>query len=93
VEVKTGNIKGRGQEENLIIVLRKISRIRYNKNFLFLLFFLFFVELGFAYVDNVGYVDILSNGVDEDVYALYWMISTICEGITGYYVSKICAGR
>jgi hypothetical protein len=77
---------------NLMKVLRKVSLVVYNKNLLFLAIFLFFSELGFAYFDNVGYVEMLSNGVSEDTYALYWLCSTICEGITGFLISSMCAG-
>lgn len=74
-------------------VLKKISLVIYNKNILFLAVYMFFSEIGFSYFDNVGYVEMLSNGASEETYALFWLISTICEGITGFTVARFCAGR
>lgn len=51
-------------ESNLNIVLKKLKQFAYNKNLRTLIIFLFFSELGFAYQDNVGYVEMLEHGLD-----------------------------
>lgn len=76
---------------NLRRVGSKIRNLIRNKNLVHLASFLYFCEIGFAYFDNIGYVNMLKNGITEDDYATFWLISTLCEGIAGALIAKYCA--
>jgi hypothetical protein len=71
----------------------KVKMITHNDQLKLVSFIIFFSEVGFTYFDNVGYVRILAAGIGSDVFAFYWLLSTIFEGFAGYYVAKYCPTR
>lgn len=73
-------------------VVEKIKNVLYNRNIQFLACYLLFSEVGLTYFDNVGYVEMLNHGISATTLALFWLIATIFEGITGYTVTKYCYG-
>ena len=71
----------------------KIGNLVRNRNLIHLALYLFFCDVGFAYFDNVGYVNMLKSGITENDYATFWLVSTICEGFAGALVAKNCANK
>jgi hypothetical protein len=77
---------------SLTRVMHKLKNVIYHTNLKILAAILVFSEVGFTYFDTVGYVRMMSLGIDSNVLASYWLLSTIFEGITGYLVAKNCVG-
>jgi hypothetical protein len=71
----------------LYLVLHKLLKFRHNRNLLFLIFFLLISEIGFAYFDNMGPVEMLDNGMNQNVYAFIFLMSIFWEGFAGYCVA------